>query len=418
MSSAQSPSAQFDYAPLLPAGLPAPAARWTGLAKYSFVGGNNDPDGVPVEHLAEAMSAVLRREGKALATYNLAHGPQGYLPLREFLSRKLKRDAGMACTPEDIMIVSGSLQGLDLVNHTLLSRGDTVLVEKETYQGSINRLQRLGVNMVGIPLDDEGMRIDALANALAELKQKGITPKYIYTIPTVQNPTATIMPEQRRVELLKLSEQYGVPIFEDDCYADLTWDGKRPHALYAMSKSGNVIHLGSFSKSIAPALRVGFIVAPWAMMSRMLALKTDAGSGALEQMVLAEFCAPHFESHVPRLTKGLRAKLDTLMEALNEQFGTAAEFEEPSGGIFLWVKLPDNVDTLKLYQAALTAGVAINPGPEWSVDKPYAGSRLRLCFASPSHEQIREGVAVLADVCRKEFGVPARSANVEKHARG
>ena len=107
---------------------------------------------------------------------------------------------------------------------------------------------------------------------------------------------------------------------------------------------------------------------------------------------------------------GLRAKLETLMEALNEQFGTAAEFEDPKGGIFLWVKLPDNVDTLKLYQAALAAGVAINPGPEWSTDKAYAGSRLRLCFASPSHDQIREGVAVLAEVCRKEFGVPARIA--------
>jgi 2-aminoadipate transaminase len=410
-------SAQFDYAPLLPAGLPAPAARWTGLAKYSFVGGNNDPDGVPVDGLAEAINAVIRREGKALATYNLAHGPQGYLPLREFLTKKLKRDAGIVSTTDDIMIVSGSLQGLDLVNHTLLARGDTVLVEKETYQGSINRLARLGVNMVGIPLDDGGMRIDATANALSELKQKGITPKYIYTIPTVQNPTGTIMPEQRRTELLRLSEQYGVPIFEDDCYADLIWDGQRPPALYAMSKTGNVIHLGSFSKSIAPALRVGFIVAPWTMMSRMLALKTDAGSGALEQMVLAEYCAPHFETHVPRLTKGLRAKLDTLMEALNEQFGTSAEFEDPKGGIFLWVKLPDNVDTLKLYQAALAAGVAINPGPEWSVDKPYAGSRLRLCFASPSHQQIREGVTVLAEVCRKEFGVPARSANVEKHVR-
>ena len=407
-------SAQFDYTPLFPAGLPAPAARWTGLAKYSFVGGNNDPDGVPVEALAEAMSAVLRREGKALATYNLAHGPQGYLPLREFLAGKLKRDAGMVCTPDDIMIVSGSLQGLDLVNHTLLARGDTVLIEKETYQGSINRLARLGVNMIGIPLDDGGMKIDAVANALAELKQKGIRPKYIYTIPTVQNPTATIMPEQRRAELLKLAEQYGVPIFEDDCYADLTWDGKRPPALYAMSRTANVIHLGSFSKSIAPALRVGFLVAPWPMMSRMLSLKTDAGSGALEQMVLGEFCTQHFESHVPKLAKGLRAKLDTLMEALNEQFGTSAEFEEPTGGIFLWVKLPDNVDTMKLYQAALAAGVAINPGPEWSVDKPYAGSRLRLCFASPSHQQIREGVAVLAEVCRKEFGVPERSGNVER----
>jgi 2-aminoadipate transaminase len=410
-------SAQFDYAPLLPAGLPAPAARWTGLAKYSFVGGNNDPDGIPVDGLLEAVNAVLKREGKMLATYGLAHGPQGYLPLREFLAKKLKRDAGMMCGADDIMIVSGSLQALDLVNATLLARGDTVLVEQETYQGAINRLTRLGVNTIGIPLDDHGIRIDALAKALADLKQKGVTPKYIYTIPTVQNPTGSILPESRRAEMLKLSEQYGVPVFEDDCYADLIWDGKRPPAIHAMSKSGNVIHVGSFSKSIAPALRVGFIVAPWAMMSRMLALKTDAGSGALEQMVLAEYCAPHFQTHVPKLTRGLRKKLDTLMEALNEQFGTAAEFEDPKGGIFLWVKLPDNVDTLKLYQAALAAGVAINPGPEWSTNKAYAGSRLRLCFASPSHEQIREGVAVLADVCRKEFGVPARSANVEKHAR-
>ncbi len=411
-------SAQFDYAPLLPAGLPAPAARWTGLAKYSFVGGNNDPDGVPVDGLVEAVNAVLRREGKALATYNLAHGPQGYLPLREFLVKKLKRDAGIVSTPDDILIVSGSLQALDLVNNTLLARGDTILIEQESYQGSINRLARLGVNMVGIPFDDQGIRIDALANALAELKQKGVTPKYIYTIPTVQNPTGTILPESRRAEMLKLSGQYGVPIFEDDCYADLIWDGQRPPAIHAMSKTGNVIHIGSFSKSIAPALRVGFIVAPWAMMSRMLALKTDAGSGALEQMVLAEFCAPHFETHVPKLTRGLRAKLDTLMEALNEQFGTSAEFWDPKGGIFLWVKLPDHVDTLKLYQAALAAGVAINPGPEWSTNKAYSGSRLRLCFASPSHEQIREGVAVLAEVCRKEFGVPARSANVEKRAKG
>ena len=217
--------------------------------------------------------------------------------------------------------------------------------------------------------------------------------------------------------MLKLSQEYGVPIFEDDCYADLVWAGKRPPAIYAMAQNGGVIHIGSFSKSIAPALRVGFIVAPWAMTSRMLALKTDAGSGALEQMVLAEYCTPHFATHVPKLTRGLRAKLDTLMEALNEQFGTSAEFEAPQGGIFLWVKLPDNVDTLKLYQAALAAGVAINPGPEWSTNKAHSTSRLRLCFASPSKEQIREGVAVLADVCRREFGVPVRIANVEQRAK-
>jgi 2-aminoadipate transaminase len=232
----------FDFAPLLPTGLPAPVAKWTGLAKYSFVGGNNDPDQVPVEGLIEAVDAVLRREGKTLATYGLASGPQGYRPLREFLTTKLKRDAGINCAADDILIVSGSLQALDLVNQTLLARGDTVIIEQDTYQGALNRLTRLGVNVVGIPLDQEGMRMDALAAALADLKRRGILPKYIYTIPTVQNPTGTIMPEARRAELLKLSEQYGVPIFEDDCYADLIWDGKRPPALHAMSKTGGVIH--------------------------------------------------------------------------------------------------------------------------------------------------------------------------------
>ena len=410
-------AAPFDFTPLLPAGLPAAAAKWTGLAKYSFVGGNNDPEQVPLDGLIDAVNAVLKREGRTLATYGLESGPQGYRPLRRFLSAKLKRDGGISCTADDILIVSGSLQALDLVNATLLARGDTVIVERDTYQGTLNRLTRLGVNTIGIPLDHDGMRMDVLADTLADLKRRGVTPKYIYIIPTVQNPTGTIMPESRRLELLGLAEQYGVPIFEDDCYADLIWDGKRPLALHAMSKTANVIHIGSFSKSIAPALRVGFIVAPWAALSRMLPLKTDAGSGALEQMALAEYCTPHFETHVPALRRGLRAKLDTLMEALNEQFGTTAEFEEPKGGIFLWVKLPDHVDTLKLYQAALAAGVSINPGPEWSTDKAYAGCRMRLCFASPTHQQIREGIAALADVCRKEFGVPTRIGNVEMKAR-
>jgi 2-aminoadipate transaminase len=407
-------SSTFDYAPLLPTGLPPPAVKWKGSPRYNFTGGNNDPDGIPLDDLIAAADAVLKREGRTLATYGLASGPQGYRPLREFLAAKLKQTAGITCTYDDILIVSGSLQALDLVNGVLLARGDTVIIEQESYQGALQRLKRRGVNAVGIPLDSGGMRMDALAIALADLKRRGIRPKYIYTIPTVHNPTGTIMDEARRREFLRLSDEYGVPIFEDDCYADLIWDGRRPPAIHAMATAGNVVHIGSFSKSIAPALRVGYIVARWDMLSRMLALKTDAGSGALEQMVLGEFCAPHFAQHVPQLTRGLRTKLDTLMEALNAQFGTAAEFEEPKGGIFLWVKLPDQVDTLKLYQPALAAGVAINPGPEWSTDADYSRNRMRLCFASPSHEDIREGVAVLAEVCRREFGVPARIANVQR----
>jgi 2-aminoadipate transaminase len=404
----------FDFTQLVPPGSPPPAARWTGLAKFNFTGGNNDPDGVPVEGLRAAVDVALAREGKSLATYNLGHGPQGYRPLREFLSRKLERDAGMACAADDILLVSGSLQALDLVHGALLARGDTVICERDCYEGTLNRYTRMGVEVVGIPLDKDGMRMDALEAALAGLKQKGVRPKFIYTIPTVQNPTATILTQDRREKLLALADIYRVPIFEDDCYADLIWSGKRPPALYAMSKSANVIHVGSFSKSVAPALRVGFIVAPWSIMSRMLALKTDAGSGALEQMVLAEYCTLHFAEHVPELRKGLKAKLDTLVEALGEQFGTAAEFDYPPGGIFLWVKLPDQVDSMKLYEKALAAGVAINPGPNWSADKAWSRSRMRLCFASPSHDEIREGIALLADICRQEFGVPERSANIQR----
>jgi 2-aminoadipate transaminase len=406
--------AAFDFAPLLAAGLPPPAAKWNGFAKYNFTGGHNDADQVPLDALVEAANDVLTREGRNLATYGLASGPQGYKPLREFLAQKLRRTAGMSCAADEILITSGSLQALDLVNGILLNRGDTIITEAATYQGALNRWTRLGVTAVGIPLDGEGMRMDALATALADLKRRGVRPKYIYTIPTVQNPTGTILSEARRLELLRLAGEYGVPIFEDDCYADLIWEGKRPPALHAMSKTGGVIHIGSFSKSIAPALRVGYIVAEWALLSRMLAIKTDAGSGALEQMVLGEFCPKHFGTHVPELTRGLRAKLETLMDALNEQFGTAAEFDDPKGGIFLWVKLPDEVDTLKLYQPALAAGVAINPGREWSTDKSYGKSRTRLCFANASHDAIRAGIATLAEVCRREFGVPARIANVER----
>jgi 2-aminoadipate transaminase len=407
----------FDFTQALASGLPPPAAKWNGFAKYNFVGGHNDSELLPLDALLAAADAVLKREGRTLATYGLNSGPQGYRPLREFLAAKLKRTAGIACSADEILIVSGSLQALDLVNGILLARGDTVIIEQETYQGALTRLARLGVRAVGIPLDRDGMRVDALAAALAALKASGVRPKYIYTVPTVQNPTGTILSEARRIELLRLAGEYGVPIFEDDCYSDLIWDGARPPALYAMSQNGGVIHIGSFSKSIAPALRVGYIVAPWAVLSRMLALKTDAGSGALEQMVLGEFCPTHFDAHQPALRRGLRKKLETLMDALNEQFGTAAEFDDPKGGIFLWVKLPDVVDTQRLYGAALAAGVAINPGFEWSTDAARGKSRMRLCFANPSPEAIRAGVAVLAEVCRREFGVPDRIANVQQRAR-
>jgi 2-aminoadipate transaminase len=205
-----------------------------------------------------------------------------------------------------------------------------------------------------------------------------------------------------------------VPIFEDECYADLTWEGRRPPALRAMDATDRVVHIGSFSKTIAPALRLGYLIAGWPVMSRILSVKTDAGTGALEQMVLAEYWEQHFAGHVRMLRGVLRRKLDALVVALRGQFGAQAQFDYPAGGIFLWVTLPGQVDTTKLAQVALQAGVAINPGAEWMTDAEAGRRRLRICFAHPGEQVLREGMGRLAEVCHREFGVPSRDTQAHR----
>ncbi len=239
---------------------------------------------------------------------------------------------------DDVTIVTGSGQGLDMISKLLTNPGDTVLCEEFCYQGAMNRFRKIGAKLEAMKLDADGIVIDALAAQLADLKARGITPKFIYTIPTIQNPTASILPLDRRHALLKLAREYNVAIFEDECYADLLWEGvEAPPALYALDP-GCVIHLGSFSKSLAPALRLGYVVAEWEIMRRLLPLKGDSGTGALDQMVVAEYFSKHFDTHLNHLNGVLHDKLNTMVEAVAREFGSAAECWHPKGGIFLWIK--------------------------------------------------------------------------------
>ncbi len=404
----------FDFASRFRPDLPAAAGRWSGFSAYNFVGGHNNAENVPIEELRNAADRVLEREGATLATYGLESGPMGYEPLRRFISDMLKRRTGIDVASDDVLVTSGSLQVLDLVNAVFLEPGDTVIVEEATYGGTLTRLQRCGVHYVGVRVDQDGIDLEDLEAILADLLAKGIKPKFLYTIPTVQNPTGGVMTEDRRHALLRLAADQDLMIFEDDCYADLLWEGERPPALHALDRDSRVIYCGSFSKSIAPALRVGFLTAPWDVMSHILSLKTDAGSGALEQMVLAEFAPNHFDSHVDRQRAALRLKAEATVEALEEQFGTAAEFDRPRGGIFQWVTLPATVDTTRLAEIALAEDVAINPGAEWSADPSNGRNKLRICFANPSTDTLRAGIAKLAEICHREFGVPLRGANIER----
>ena len=389
---------RIDYSTLFNKNLSSPSAKWQGHPKYNFIGGHSDPDLVPMNEFIESAANVFKGDPRNIAMYNFEGGPQGILSLRNFLVSKLSAARGIDITSEEILITSGSGQAIELINEILLDEGDTVIVESFTFSGALSYLRRRGVNFVGVDLDENGIRMDQLENILADLKVKGIRPKYIYTIPTLQNPTGTVMTMERRRRLLDLSEEYGVPIFEDECYADLIFEGEYEKAIRGLDDSNRVLHIGSFSKSLGPGLRLGYVVASWDVMSRLISRKTDAGTGVMDQMIVGDYFSKHYDEHIQDMRGALKRKCNVLSAALREHFGPLVDFDEPRGGMYLWVKLPPGIDSRDLVQTALGEGIAYNPGPDWSANPDAAANYIRLCFALPSEQEIWEGIEKLAKV--------------------
>ena len=389
---------RIDYSTLFNKNLPTPSGKWQGHPKYNFIGGHSDPDLVPMNEFIESAANVFKGDPRNIAMYNFEGGPQGILSLRNFLVSKLSTERGIDITSEEILITSGSGQAIELINEILLDEGDTVIVESFTFSGALSYLRRRGVNFVGVDLDENGIRMDQLENILADLKVKGIRPKYIYTIPTLQNPTGTVMTMERRHRLLDLSEEYGVPIFEDECYADLIFEGEYEKAIKGLDDSNRVLHIGSFSKSLGPGLRLGYVVASWDVMSRLISRKTDAGTGVMDQMIVGDYFSKHYDEHIQDMRGALKRKCNVLSAALREHFGPLVDFDEPRGGMYLWVKLPPGIDSRDLVQTALEEGIAYNPGPDWSANPDAAANYIRLCFALPSENEIWEGIEKLAKV--------------------
>ena len=391
---------RLDYSSLFNKGLPPPPAPWEGHPKYNFIGGHSDPDMVPMEGFIEAATNVFRGDPRNISMYNFDGGPQGIIPLRRFLVEKLATERGIDTTIDEVLITSGSGQGIELINEILLEEGDTVIVEAFSFSGALNNIRRRKVHMVGIDVDGDGMRMDQLEQVLEDLRARGVRPKYIYTIPTLQNPTGTVMTMERRRRILELSEEYGVPIFEDECYADLIFEGEYENAIRALDDSNRVLHIGSFSKTLGPGTRLGYVVAKWDVMGRLLSRKNDAGTGVMDQMIVGDYFSNHYDDHILQVRSALKRKCDVLSGALREYFGPTVEFEVPRGGMYLWVKLPDGVDSRELAGPALREGVAFNPGPDWSANPEAAANYIRLCFALPSESEIWEGVAKLSEVFR------------------
>ncbi len=395
-------------------GLGKASDSYVSMPKYNFVGGHNAEENIPIIELVNSSKRVLKKYGHNLALYGSKSGHQGDLKLRRFLVKYLKSHAQISIKEENILITSGSLQALDLVNTTFLNKGDCVLIEEATYGGALARLKSRGINYFGVPVEQDGINTEKLENILKKMRTRSIVPKFLYTIPTVQNPTGTIMSNEKRKTLIDIAERYNFLVFEDDCYADLTWDRKRPGAIYSFSNSNRVVYCGSFSKSIAPAFRIGYIVADWKVISQIMSVKNDGGTGAIEQMILADFCEKNYEKHLLKVIKTLRHKCNVMIESLKSEFGSTAEFIYPQGGIFVWVKFSDCMDTSLLAEKASFNGITINPGSDWTSNPEIGKKMIRVCFANPSENLIKEGIKELASLCHKEFGFPKISSNIKR----
>ena len=370
---------------------------------YDFGTGRSDPSTFPTEALKQAAVKVIEEQAEEMTQYP---GGLGHVGLRNAMAKREGEREGVILDPDHFVITNGSMQAVTLTAEALQeNKGDTVLVEEFSYPGTLGAYRSLGYDMVGIKLDEGGMRIDHMAEELERLNGEGRLPKFIYAISTYQNPTGFNMPKARREEMIALAAQYNVPIVEDNCYADVHYEGAIEPAVFALDDNPNHIYLGSLSKILAPGFRLGYIYARPPMLETILARRHDAGSNYLASAIAAEFYKDGIEGHAAVSNPVLKKKRDLTLDGLANELDDICTWSKPVGGLFIWVRMPDDVDRKKLYGLAHEHGVNYLPGTSFHYqnrNKPY----LRLAFGHLTEEQIQEGVPVLAKCLRE-----ARTSN-------
>jgi 2-aminoadipate transaminase len=374
------------------------------MTTYSFTGGRPSPEDFPIEGLIDATARALRRRGTDLIAYphmNDQHAELAAVAAARFAYREGSQSPGVGLPVEDILITAGSMMAIDELAQFLAQPGDTVLTEELSYMGSLGRFRSLSLDIQGIPVHPlDGMDVNALEDTLRQLAARGITPKFIYTIATYQNPTGAILTLERRKRLLELAGAYGVPIIEDDCYGDIHFEPlPPPPSLYALSGgSVPVIYTGSFSKIMGPGLRLGYMCVP----PELAAIKergiSNRASG-LASLIVAEYLRENLQAHIERHNQVLVEKRDVLLAALEHELSGLARWNRPRGGLFCWIQLPEEIDLERLEQLAGQAGVEYSPGRAFHCRKENI-KYLRLSYTHMSHDDIRAGVSLLAECIR------------------
>ena len=389
---------KFSYDGLFAAGVPEVVPGKTRHARYDFAVAYPNPDTLPLDGLADAVRSVLDREGRDLAYYT---DPGGYLPLRELVAERLRVSRNMQVDPEGIVLTGGSGEAISMVIQALTDPGDTVLTEEFLYLGTLRSLRRYKANVVGIKCDEDGIIPEDLDATIQRLKGEGRKVKYLYTIPTFQNPLGWTMTLERRRKVLEVTRQHGVPVFEDDCYIDLRFEGEDVASFHSLDDTGQVIYVGSFSKTIAPGMRMGYLVAPPEVTSRAWAFKMGGAVNHFAALTIAEYMNNgDLEGHVREQNETLRAKRDAMLASLGENFGDAAAWTKPEGGLYVWLTLPEGADLDSIQEQAFQEGVGYYSGVLFSPEGRGHNSA-RLCFGYPTAEENYEGVAELARILER-----------------
>ena len=366
----------------------------------SLAGGNPAPELFPNEELAEIANEMLTQKPVLSLQYGVT---EGYTPLREKIKERLKVTENIGRDTDDVLVLSGGQQGLDLSTKLLVNEGDVVIVEEPSFIGALNSFRSYGAKLKGVPMDNDGMNIEALEKVIAENGNV----KMIYTIPTFQNPMGTTMSLEKRKALYEIAKKHNIIIVEDNPYGELTFDGKKTPTIKSMDEDGIVIYCGSFSKILAPGLRIGFMCADKKIIAKATIAKqvTDVHTPMITQLMAYEFlCRYNIDELILKMRANYAHKCQTMLDAMEKYFPKGIYYTHPGGGLFIWCDLGNGIDTLALSKKAIEKKVVFVPGNTFMIDMDKPCSALRLNYSTMTDERIVEGIKRLGEIFCEAVG--------------
>ncbi|MGK4126668.1 PLP-dependent aminotransferase family protein [Limosilactobacillus vaginalis] len=358
----------------------------------SFAGGLPAPELFPVEGMKEATDKVYAEHGQQALQYGAA---KGVTELRELILKRVKEKENIDAKLENVMVTTGSEQAIDLVGKAFVNPGDTVLVEEPTYLCALDVFRSYGANFVSVPMDDDGMKMDALEEALKAHPETAL----VYTVPNFQNPTGRTMPAERRKKFAELAAKYDVPVLEDNPYGDIRFAGEHVPSVKSFDHAGKVFYMSTFSKILAPGFRLGWLVADPKVIEKLTVLKqsADLHTDNLVQYVVTEFFKENdVDAHVKEISDLYGKRKQLMIDGIKKYFPKDVKYTDPEGGMFLWVEVPGVTDTVELFKQCLEHNVAFVPGDPFFAGKPQPGT-FRLNYSNMQEDQIEVGLKRLGE---------------------